>query len=319
MSKIFLTGCAGFIGSNLVHKLTDTSHAVYGVDNLDFGYAENLPKANNFAWSVDDFSNEAFSINSFDILIHCATQNLIYSSQNCLETFHFNALETIKLFERFKGKIIYTSTASVYNNAEIFPTPEDAEIITLGSYDKSKYIAELYLKQRGNYTILRLSNVYGKNQHPDHPYSGVIGKMIGAALKGEPIKIYGDGNSTRDYTAVEDTVDAIIKAIELPATECPINVATSVETSANDLCKRIWKALDKPQKYTRETPRSIDFITRRCLDISRAEKLLGWKPVVFLEEGIKKTIEWQKSLKASDPNNSPLPSSGNNESNKVQA
>jgi len=277
--------------------LVDSKHIVYGVDNLKFGYVFNIPHTpvtSNFGWHRHDFNMEqAETLNQFDILVHCATTNLIYSSQHCVETFNNNALETIKLFERFKGKIIYTSTASVYNNAETFPTNEDAEIKTYGSYDTAKYIAELFLKQRGNYTTLRLSNVYGTNQRSESPYCGVVGKMISAALKNEPIQIYGNGDSTRDYTYIDDTVDAIIKAIELPAQNCPINIATGIETSANDLCSKVWKALGKPKKYTRVEPRGIDTIFRRCLDNSRAKELLGWSPVTNLDEGIKKTIRWQ--------------------------
>ena len=119
--------------------------------------------------------------------------------------------------------------------------------------------------------------------------------MIGAALKNEPIQIYGNGDSTRDYTYIDDTVDAIIKAIELPAQNCAINIATGIETSSNDLCSKVWKALDKPKKYTRVEPRGIDTIFRRCLDNSRAKELLGWSPVTMLEKGIELTVNWQKN------------------------
>lgn len=293
---IYITGICGFVGSNVANTLNEQGVLVSGCDNLTFGYEKNISP--EIYWEHKSFSE--VDLSAFDTLVHCATSNIIYSQQNTVETFNNNALETIKLFERFKGKIIYTSTASVYNNAEVFPTPETSRVHVVNAYDTSKYISELYLKQRGNYTTLRLSNVYGTNQHPNHPYSGAIGKMIGSALKGEPIKIYGDGKSTRDYTYINDTVEAIIKAIELPALNTEINVSTGVETSANDLCKLIWKILDKPCKYTREEPRSIDGITRRCLDNSKAKELLSWSPQVSLEEGIRRTIHWQKSQQMTD-------------------
>lgn len=316
MKKIYCTGIAGFVASNLAQKLYERGYQFYGCDNLKFGYVKNL--GDSIFYSEKSFADlDSEYLNTFDTLVHCATTNIIYAQQHCLETFQNNAAETLRLFERFKGKIIYTSTASVYGNAEVFPTPETVGVYTHGAYDTSKFISELYLKKRGNYTTLRLSNVYGENQHPDHPYSGVIGKMIGAALKNEPIRIYGDGTHTRDFTYCDDVSEAIIRAVEQPSLNDVINIATGIETSSNDLCKMIWRILDKPNKYVREAPRNIDNVYRRCLDISKAERLLGWKPTVTLEDGIKKTIEWQRSLKKDVPANLYPQQNGSNGKNKV--
>lgn len=293
--KYFITGICGFVGSNLANELHRRGYKVAGCDTLQFGLAENI--SDNIFHTTDDFAELIYAyINSFDVLIHCATSNIIFAQQNCLETFNNNALNTIKMFERFKGKIIYTSTCSVYGNADIFPTPEVEDIRVSNAYDTSKYIAELFLKQRRNYTTLRLSNVYGIRQRPENPYCGVLGKFIQSALKNEPLKIFGDGNATRDYTYVGDVVDAIIKAIDMEALNMEINIATSVETSINVLGKLVWQTVNKVQKYSRVEPRSIDGISRRCLDISRAEKLLNWKPETSLEDGVKRTVDWQQSL-----------------------
>lgn len=293
--KIFITGICGFVGSNLANKLYALGYDVTGCDNLQFGLAENVRGEVDFlAVSFSEISTEF--LNEADVLVHCATSNLPYSQSFPVETFNNNALESVKLFERFKGKIIYTSTCSVYNNAAILPTPEDAPIHVVNAYDTSKYIAELFLKQRGNYTTLRLSNVYGINQRPENPYSGVLGKFIQSALKKESLKIYGSGDDTRDYTFVDDTVNAIIKAVELPALNTEINVATGIEMSVRKLCTLVCIAVNKVVQYERVEPRGIDGISRRCLNISMAEKLLHWKPTVPLEEGIKKTVEWQRSL-----------------------
>lgn len=291
--KIFVTGCAGFVGSNVIISLKEHGYDVGGCDNLKFGLAENIP--DNINWKAVGFSEIPTEyLDEFDVLIHCATSNIIYSQNFPIETFNNNALETIKLFERFKRKIIYTSTCSVYNNASVFPIPEDATIHTVNAYDTSKYIAELFLKQRGIYTTLRLSNVYGKHQRPENPYCGVLGKFISLALKNMPLTILGEGSDTRDYTYIDDTVNAIVMAALSPALDTEVNIGTGVETSVKDLGMLVWKTLNKPQRYVRENIRSIDGIRRRCVNVSKAESMLGWKPEVSLEEGIRRTIEWQK-------------------------
>jgi UDP-glucose 4-epimerase len=258
--KIAITGAAGFVGSNLFNSYEGSGN-VFGIDNLQFGYEDNC----EYDIYVGEFLD--FDLKNIDVLCHLATANIIYAIDNPIETFRTNALKTIELFDRFKGKIVYTSTASVYGNASGLPTKEAAPIQVSNAYDMSKHIAEQYLRKRGNYTTLRLSNVYGKNQRADHPYSGVIGKFTGADV----LTIYGDGEATRDYTNVVDVVRAIRMAVEQPAKNTEINIASGVETSIN----QIASYFDKPRTY--KTGRAIDKIDRRCLDTSRAKELLGWE------------------------------------------
>lgn len=299
MSNILITGAAGFLGSNLYNAMTST-YDVTGCDSLVFGNKDNV-KSNGLTKFLEcDFNDLSFSdLNKFDILVHCATSNIIYSQNNPVDTFQNNSLNTINLFDKFKGKIIYISTSSVYNNASEIPTKETAPTHCVNAYDTSKLIAELYLKQRGNYSTIRLNNTYGVNQRPDSPYSGVIGKFIQCALEERPMTIYGDGTYTRSYTYVSDVVDAIIKAIELPALNTEINAGSPIETSSLDLCKLIWKAVDKPVRYTIEQPRKIDGIVRRALDCTKAKELLGWEAKINLEEGLNRTIQWQKNVRSS--------------------
>lgn len=283
---ILVTGCAGFVGSNLCNHL---KRPFLGIDNLQFGYKENLNKEVN--WITLNFNDIVHCINEFDILVHLACANIIYAQNYHIETFKTNALDTIKLFQRFKGKIIYTSTSSIYGNASEFPTKETSEDKVSNAYDQSKLIAELFLRQRGNYTTLRLSNVYGKNQRPNHPYSGVIGKFIGQAKEGKPMTIFAKGTSTRDYTYVEDVVSAIKKAIDLPALNTEINIGTGVETDTIDLAHLISDLMDKVINVDFYPARTIDGIKRRCLDISRAKELLKWEPEYNLERGLKEMIK----------------------------
>lgn len=284
--KILITGAVGMIGANLCHRLNERSYEFIACDNLSFGRIENTE--GKYPIIKCDFKEIPQStLDQFDILIHLATSNIIYAMTEPIETFKNNALETMKLFNRFKGKIIYTSTASVYGNADLFPTPEKAEIKLSNPYDTSKYIAEWYLRTRGNFTTLRLSNVYGRFQDQSSPYCGVLGKFIDKYLEGKPFTIYGDGTATRDYTYVEDVVNAIIDCIELESLNIEINIATGVETNVIDLTNMI----DLKSVFKMMPSRSIDAIQRRCLDISKAKQLLGWEPKTSLQEGIKQLIK----------------------------
>ena len=160
--KVLITGCAGFIGSNVINTLAKDNYDVWGVDNLKFGYADNVKVD---SWSECGFESLTDNyLKDYDILVHLACANIIYAIDNQIDTYRINALQSIELFDKFKGKIIYTSTASVYGAATELPTTEKAIIQVSNAYDMSKYIAELHLRQRGNYTILRLSNVYGPGQ-----------------------------------------------------------------------------------------------------------------------------------------------------------
>lgn len=294
MNKIILTGASGFVGSNVAKKLLEYGYTINCIDDLRFG---NLNNAEGLLIDHTDFNNiSEDELNKNDILIHCATSNIIYAMEHPIETFQNNATNTIKLFQKFKGKIIYTSTASVYGQADDIPTPEDAEIRLNNAYDQSKYIAELFLQQRGNYTTLRLSNVYGPHQRPDNPYCGVMGKIIDSAINKKPFHINGDGKQTRDYTYIDDVVQAIMLAIIKPAQNTEINIATSKETSILNLMQKSFPA-GYIINITWGPVRKIDGITRRALDISKAKKLLSWQPEVTVEEGIKKTILWIQNLK----------------------
>lgn len=296
--KIICTGVGGFVMSRASLHLLEVGHEVFGIENFSFGNRKNIPLELPFI--EEDFNNSGSEfLNMFDVLLHGATSNIIYSQTHEIETYRTNAINTINLFSKFKGKIIYTSTASVYNNASVLPTKEDSEIHTVNAYDTSKRIAELYLQERGNYTTLRLSNLYGINQRPENPYCGVVAKMIDKAMKREPLRLHGDGKDTRDFTFVEDVVDAIVNTVESPALNTEINISTQVETSAYKLSEMICGELNQVHSIAYVDKRKIDCISRRCLDNSKAKELLGWTPKTTLEEGLKKTIEWQKNEEGS--------------------
>jgi len=297
---ILITGAAGFVGSNIAKRLADEGYPVMGIDDLSFGDMQNVPP--NIDFSVMKFQDLIF-YDHYKILIHCATSNIIYAMTHPVETFENNAHATIQLFKQFQGKIIYTSTSSVYGNADIFPTPEDAELKSSNAYDISKRLAEAYLQQRGNYITLRLSNVYGYNQIASNPYCGVIGRLVDCALTNKLFYINGNGNDTRDYTFVEDVVEALQKAVEKNALNTEINIGTGVETSVDDLCEFVAALTGTEKNIYYGDKRAIDKINRRCLDIRLAKRVLDWEPKTELRKGLKKTISWYAEQFKKEPCN----------------
>jgi UDP-glucose 4-epimerase len=291
MKKILITGAAGFIGSNIARALNfEYGYGVVGVDDLSFGDMANVPKGIEF---YEQGFETLGDCNEYDVIIHCATSNIIYAMDHPVETFRNNAHNTVEFFRKNQmPKIIYTSTSSVYGNAEQIPTPEDAELKSSNSYDISKRIAEVFLQQRGNYTTFRLSNVYGNKQLASNPYCGVIGKLVFANLNKSIFNIYGNGECTRDYTFISDVVEAVKKAVALPGLQTEVNIGTGVETSIIALYRLVQNITGSMQLLSDNPPRKIDKITRRKLDIRKAAQLLDWKPTITIEEGLKRTIDW---------------------------
>ena len=275
---IWITGIAGFVGSNIANGLKESGEiGVVGLDDFSFGDSRNIPRGVLFRNCGFELLQKG-EFRESDILVHCATANIIYAITHPIETFKINAEMTIELFKKFPGKIIYTSTSSVYGQAHMLPIHENMPIDCSNAYDQSKRIAELYLQERGNFTTLRLSNVFGYHQRPENPYCGVIGRLMESKLSGKPFSIYGAGTATRDYTFIEDVVDAVLAAIEQEAKNTEINIGTGIETSVLGLCDALDNLGGRPieRKFSFERP--IDIIKRRVLDISRAKKLLDWRP-----------------------------------------
>lgn len=292
--RIFITGIAGFVGSNVANRLHELGHEVFGVDNLVFGCKENLYP--DIKWENRCMSTvTSKELKEYDLLLHMACNNIVFAIDDPIATFTTNSHKSISLFEKC-GKdmpIVYTGTSSIYGNSELIPTPESAEVKLTNAYDTSKYITERYLRLRGNYTTLRLSNVYGKNQRQYGNIKGVIYGILHAAIHGEDIEVNGDGTQTRDFTYIDDAVNAIYQAIIQNNKNTEINIGTGVETSINDIVSNALFINDDSLSNVKLIPRRAnDGINRRCLDIYKAEQILGWKPTFTLLEGMIRTNQW---------------------------
>ena len=291
MGKILITGGAGFVGSNIANRLYDNGLDVTVCDNLLFGFECNLN--NKIKLLKMDFCDiPQKELDTFVTVIHCATMNMIYAIQHPIETYRDNVIRTVRFFDRIKGKIIYTSTSSIYGQADIIPTPETAGVKISSCYADSKYIPELHLMERGNYATLRLSNVFGTNQRSENPYCGVIGKVIDCCIGEKEFFVNGDGTHVRDYTFVDDVVDVVALCVANDSINQSVNVGTGIGTSVIELVRCVERSVGKEMKISYTEKRVIDNICERVLDISLCFNLFGYKPQTSLAEGISKTIKW---------------------------
>jgi UDP-glucose 4-epimerase len=306
--KILVTGGAGFIGSNLVNRLLmEYDCTIIVVDNLVNGDFSRLIKSNNLILINDSVLNlEAYSsyLNEVDYIFHLACVQISKSNTIPLTDLETNAISTLNMLEYLRShkntnlkKFIYTSSCSVYGNSLITPITEKVTVNISSIYAATKYLGEnytnLYYK---NYdipiTIVRYSNVYGYHQTPKDKVCGVIGKFIYNAINNLPLTIYGDGTHTRDYTFIEDAIEAtLLAAFSKRSLGRIYNISSNSNYSVNDLIQIIKSVY--PNTYVNyETPRIIDNIIDRLISYDTIQLELNWKPKCTLTEGIYKTINW---------------------------
>jgi len=304
---VLVTGGAGFIGSRLVRRLLPDAGRITVIDDMTTGSRGALPQAGNLtlierSYVDDQLLDEVLP--EVDMVFHLACRNIVMSASHMDEDFHVNLYGGYKLLHkvlehsRKLRRFVYTSTASVYGNAPILPTPE-SYYDTILPYSATKLSMEHYCqvfhRMHGMpVTVLRLSNVYGSGQVTSNPYCGVVSKFFEAIRQGVPMPIYGDGKQTRDFTFIEDALDAItLAAVHPDAPGKVFNVGTGIETSVNELAKHIAAVSGQPTYPTIQVAkRPIDVVQRRCLDASHLRRTLGWKAQVDLAEGLRRTHEW---------------------------
>ena len=313
-NSILVTGGAGFVGSNVVNTLiATTDYRIIVLDDLSTGFESNMLKSNKLEFikgSVTDQNLLKEVVPMVHSIVHMAAKNIIVSTKNPREDFEVNIGGTLNilLLAREHGikRVVYTSSASVYGNPRYLPINEDDGVNTLSPYSVSKLAGENYCQafyeSFGLSTIcLRYSNVFGINQSPQNPYCGVISKFIESIAKGETPQVHGDGEQTRDFTYVDDTVSATIAALfSIKGDGQVFNVGTGIETSVSTLVRfliEIMGACGTEPVYIDK--RDIDNIRRRVLNIEKIRKTLRWTPVFTLKEGLTRTIKWYKESKKS--------------------
>ena len=303
--RVLVTGGAGFVGSNLVRRLIQAGARVTVLDDLFTGRRENLP-AEGFEFvhgSVCDPAMVEHVIGGQQIVIHAAARNIVVSTRNPREDFETNIGGTLNVLLAARAvktpRVVYTSSTSVYGNPRYLPINEDDHLSALTPYAVSKLAGENYcMAFYESYglatTAVRYSNIFGPGQDAANPYCGVVAKFIEALLAGRAPMVHGDGDQTRDFTFVTDAVSAtVLAATSDRAVGEVFNVGTGIETRVNQLAEiliRITGVKVEPEHIDR---RDVDNIRRRVVNIEKTRRALRWVPEVTLEQGLRRTLEWQ--------------------------
>lgn len=269
-SKALVTGSHGFIGSRLVKALKERGDEVVESDSKT--------GTDLFQWNV-------IEAGPYDEIYHLACVNQELADFFPAENLKVNAMAA-KLLSGLaaeqRARFVYTSTASVYGNAKQIPTPVDSHLQPKTDYAVAKLAGEHFVKSSGaDYTIFRLSNVYGPGQSTDNPYCGVVAKFMEGIEAGETLKIFGDGAQTRDFTYVGD----VVKVLMNPEHKGLLNVSHGDETSVLALAEKLGVLMGKKVHFQFTDERPVDGIRRRVL-ISDAECPTD------LKTGLLQTLKW---------------------------
>lgn len=309
--RVLITGGAGFVGSNLTARVCHSGGIVTILDDLFTGRLENLDPDLEIRFvkgSVTDEQLVSKLVKEADFVAHMAARNIIISTKNPREDYATNIGGTLNVLlaakEHGVERVVYTSSASVYGNPRMIPICEDERPVTFSPYSVSKLAGEHYCfafyESYGTPVgAVRYSNVYGPKQDPANPYCGVVSKFMEKIAMGESPQIHGDGQQTRDFTYVDDAVDATLVALLSPKSEGMVfNLGTGVETRVVELARIIARLMKSTIEPTHIDRRDIDNIRRRVLNIELIRTRLRWAPQVGLEEGLRRTVEWFKGQKA---------------------
>jgi len=311
--KWLVTGGAGFIGSNIVDQLIQRKEEVMVLDNFTSGKKENLAasidKINLVEGDIRDESLLQDILPGVDFILHqAALRSVPKSIDNPLEYDEVNVHGTLNLLLQAKKagvkRVVFASSSSVYGEAESFPQKETDHLLLISPYAANKLAGEYYCrvmsKVYGLETVaLRYFNVFGPRQSLDDEYAVVVPKFINSCLNNEAIPVHGDGKQSRDFTFVANIVNANILAATTPGVCSGVfNIACGKKQSILLLAETLKKLTKSDAEIVHQPARAGD-VRRTLADISKAKKLLGYKPIVGFEEGLEKTINYFKaSLRA---------------------
>jgi UDP-glucose 4-epimerase len=301
-ARVLVTGGAGFVGAAVTSRLVESDARVTVLDDLSAGRAASVPLGATLArGSVTDPHTVRELVAEHSLIFHLAARGILASTRNPREDFETNVAGTLNLLLAARDcdveRIVYSSSASIYGNPRTIPINEDDVHVPLTPYAVSKLSGEHYcLSFYESYgvpvAVVRYSNVYGPGQRPENPYSGVVTKFLAAALEQRPLSVHGDGQQTRDFTFVEDAVDATLAAATHPRAEGDVfNVGTGIETSVIELARAIERVLGFEVEIEHIDRRDVDNIRRRVVNIEKVRRMLRWSPQVPLELGLRRTAE----------------------------
>jgi len=308
LADYLVTGGAGFIGSNLVGELIKRGEKVRVIDNFSTGKKENiqefLPRIELVQGDIRDLDRVREVVKRVDFVLHqAALASVVRSIEDPLATTKSNINGTLNVLVAAKEakvkRVIYASSSSVYGDNPTLPKKEEMTPNPLSPYAVSKLSGEYYCRAfyriYGLETaILRYFNVFGPRQDPLSQYAAVIPRFIKALLNGKSPSIYGDGEQSRDFTFVENVVEASILACGKDRIAGEVfNIGGGKRTTVNQLAKLISRLLNKKTEPTHTDSRAGD-VRHSLADIGKAQRLLKYQPRVNLEEGLKRTLKWYK-------------------------
>lgn len=308
--RILITGGAGFLGSHLCERLVADGHDVICLDNLftsQKSNVEHLLGKKNFEFIRHDVTEPIFlEVDEiYNFACPAAPGHYQYNPIKTMKTSVMGAINMLGMAKRCRAKILQASTSEVYGDPEVHPQPESyrGSVNTLGPracYDEGKRAAETlfmdyHRMNKVNIRMVRIFNTYGPRMHP---YDGrVVSNFIRQALKGEPITLYGDGSQTRSFCYRDDLCEAIIRMMNGPDSFVgPVNIGNPGEFTIKQLAELVVELTGSKSQLVFK-PLPADDPLQRQPDITLARKHLNnWEPKVPLKEGLKKTIEWFRSI-----------------------
>jgi len=308
--RVLVTGGAGFIGSHLCERLLGEGHEVVCLDNFFTGSKKNI--------------DHLLDSHSFELIRHDITEPILLEVDRIYNFacpaspvhYQYNPVKTVKtsvmgtinmlgLAKRVRARILQASTSEVYGDPQIHPQTEDywGNVNPIGirsCYDEGKRVAETlmmdYHRQNGvDIRIIRIFNTYGPKM-AEHD-GRVVSNFITQALRGEDITVYGKGNQTRSFCYVSDLVEGIVRMMECEDFIGPVNLGNPIETTILEFAERIIRLTGSSSKIIFQ-PLPADDPKQRQPDITLADDKLKWKPVVQVEDGLKRTIDYFRSLMA---------------------
>ena len=320
--NILITGGAGFIGSNLTRRLLLENNNVIVVDNMLTGSLANLESVMsnpNFLLAKQDVTQMNIDqlppgVDNIDQIYHLASpaspnhHSKISYHALAMETMmvnSFGTLQMLKLAEKFQAKFLFASTSEVYGDPQVNPQPESylGNVSTTGErsvYDESKRFGEtltayFYRDRKVDARIVRIFNTYGPHLSPAD--MRMIVNFIQQAIRNETITVYGDGKQTRSLCYVDDTVEGLIRLMNYPNTAGEVvNIGSPEEHTVLEYAEMAKRLIQSTSEiaFTENAP--PDDPQKRRADITKAQSLLQWSPKVSLEEGLRRTIEYVRSV-----------------------
>jgi nucleoside-diphosphate-sugar epimerase len=318
--RYLVTGGAGFIGSNIVDELLRRGQSVAVLDDLSSGKEENLRAAASkiefIRGSITDTKVVQNAVRGADYVIHLAARTSVPRSVlDPVETNRINIDGTLNVLVAARDakvrRIVFAASSSAYGETPTLPKVETMSPQPISPYGVTKYVGELYGQVFGRaYGLenvsLRYFNVFGPRQDPTSQYSGVLSRFMFALLDGNEPVVYGDGEQSRDFTYVDNVVDATLRACEASGASGKVfNVGVGSRITLNDVLKMLAKISGRPIHAKYDPPRTGDILHSQA-DISLGGRILGYKPSVNFEQGLQKTWDWYKKTYSNRQTPSPV-------------